>query len=82
MVGLAVAAVGAIAVAATVKCISGVLDKKRLANLARQEGMKQALIDTIERCNNKVTLKDLNSNRTVTYQGQGIARDVREGIVI
>ena len=82
LIGLAAAALGAVAVAVTVKCIKGVLDKNRLKNLAMQDGINQALVDSIERCSNKVTLKDLNSNKKVTYQGDSISRDVKAGIII
>lgn len=82
LIGLAAAALGAVAVAVTVKCIKGVLDKKKLENLAMQDGINRALVESIERCNNKVTLKDLNSDRKITYQGDAISNDVRVGMVI
>lgn len=82
LIGLAVATVGAVAVAVTVKCIKGVLDRNRLKNLAMQDGINKALVDSIERCDNKVTLKDLNSNRKITYQGDSISSDVKVGVII
>lgn len=82
LIGLAAAALGAVAVAVTVKCIKGVLDRKKLENLAMQDGINNALVESIERCNNKVTLKDLNSDKKVTYQGDAISNDVRVGMVI
>lgn len=82
LLGLAAAAVGAVAVAVTVKYVRAKLDLNRLSNLAQSEGIHDALIETVERCENKVTLKDLNSNKRVTYQGDSIAREVKEGIVI
>lgn len=82
LIGLAVAAVGAVAVAVTVKRIKGVLDRNRLKNLAMQDGINKALVDSIERCDNKVTLKDLNLNRKITYQGDSISSDVKVGVII
>lgn len=82
LAGIVVAAVGALAVAVTVKTVKSILDRNRLANLAHSDGMRSALVETIQHCDNKVTLKDLNSNKRVTYQGEGIGRDVREGIII
>ena len=54
----------------------------RLKNLAVQDGINNALVDSIERCDNKVTLKDLNSNRKITYQGDSISSDVKVGVII
>lgn len=83
LVGLAVATVGAVAVAITVKCISGVINKKKLKNLALQDGLEDAIVDSIERSKNRVTLKELYSKRKVSYQSdRGIASDVREGMYI
>ena len=82
LVGIAAAAVGALAVAVTVKTVKSIFNRNSLANLAHSDGMKSALVETIEKCDNKVTLKDLNSSKRVTYQGKGIGRDVRKGIII
>ena len=83
LIGIAAAAIGAIAVAVTVKCVRGILDRRKLANLARQDGLRNAIVDTIERCNNKVTLKDLDSKTKVSYQSSaGIGRDVEVGMYV
>ncbi len=82
LAGLVVAAVSAVAVAVTVKYIKGKIDKAKLANLARQEGIKEAIVQSIEKCENKVTLKDLNSDKTICCKGDGIAREIKVGIIV
>ena len=83
LLGIAAVAVGAIATVATVKYINGVLTRRKLANLANQDGIRRAIVDTVNRCSNRVSLSDLDSNRKVSYQSNdGIADDIDEGMYL
>jgi hypothetical protein len=83
LIGIAATAIGAVAVAITVKHINGVIDKKRLKNLAMEDNLKNAIVEEIDYCNNIVNVKSLLSNKEVAYQSNsGIESDVIEGMQI
>lgn len=79
---LAIAAVSSLAVVSTIICIKGIIDRRNLRNLCNQNGIQEAIVTMIDKCQNRVTLKDLQSNKSVTYEGDGISDDIQQGTVI
>ncbi len=73
------AAVGAAAVAAVVviaKVVKGVIDKRKLMQIASQEQIGEIVIKNIDRCSNRVKFTDRFGNKEVDVQGDSIDSDL------
>lgn len=81
LLGLAAVVVTGVAAAVVIHKIRGVITRQSLAAEARRNGMNSAIVDAINHCNNTVKLTDL-TGKEETFEGDGIASDVRVGITV
>ena len=82
LLGLATIAVGALAVSLIVKTVRGIINKRKVENLARSENMRRVIIDSVNRTTNRVKITDLDSKRQMQIDGDDIDYDIYEGEVI
>lgn len=82
LLGLASVAVGALAVAVIVKTVRGIINKRKIKNLAHSAGMKKVIIDSVDTCSNRVKITDLTTDKRMTINGDDIDDDICEGDVI
>ena len=82
LLGIAAAAVAGIAAAVIIHKIHGAITKQKLTTEAAKAGLNKSLIESVNRCSNKVTLKDLYSDEEHVFEGDSIAREIVQGDVI
>ena len=82
LMGLATIAIGALAVSVIVKTVRGLINKRKIQNLVHSEGMRRVIIDSVDRCSNRVKITDLGTDKKMTIEGDGIDNDIYEGDVI
>lgn len=73
---------GAIAVGVTAYVVKGIIDKRRLQQAMRDNEIRDALIDTVDRYAHKVKLKDLKNGKYLEVQGDDISSEIHEGLRI
>ena len=73
----AVATVGAIVV-----YIVGTITQSKLKEKLQEKGIKNAVIEKIDRCSNIVNLKELDSDQTIEVHGDDVSYDLDEGNLI
>ena len=71
--------IGALIAGAAVVIIKGIIDERKLKEKMRERNIKRALIEQVDRTNNKVKLKDLDSSEYTEFEGEGISSDIRAG---
>ena len=73
----------AAAVVATVVAIeiyiSGTITRSKLKDKMRDNGIKDAMIEKIDNCENVVTLKDMDSDKTLEIHGDDVDYELDEG---
>lgn len=69
---------GLVCTAAVVVVISGMITKNRIREEMEKQNINKAVVETINTCSNKVTLKDLESGKCLEIQGDDVAYDLRE----
>lgn len=74
---LAAAAVAT--VAAIVIYISGTITRSKLKEKLRDNDIKDAMIEKIDNCENVVTLKDMDSDKTLEIHGDDVDYELDEG---
>ena len=77
---LAVAAIGA--VVAIVVYVSGTITRSKLKDKLRENGIEDAMIEAIDRCDNVVSVKDLDSDKTLEIHGDNVSYELDEGGLI
>ena len=80
--GIAGALLGAAVIAGTVCVIHDKITTRLLAQKANENGFRNAVVDMVNRCNNKVSIKELYGNKKQTFEGTSISRDVVEGTIL
>lgn len=70
---------GTLIAGAAIVIISGIIDERKLREKMRERNIKRALIEQVDRTNNKVKLKDLDSSEYTEFEGEGISSDIRQG---
>ena len=71
--------IGALIAGVAVVVIKGIIDERKLRDEMRQRKIKRALVSNIDRTSNKVTLKDLDKEAEIEFQGDEISSDIRKG---
>lgn len=71
--------IGALIAGVAAVVIKGIIDERKLREEMRQRNIKRALVSNIDRSNNKVKLKDLDSDEYTEFEGEGISSDLHEG---
>ncbi|MBR0279847.1 MAG: hypothetical protein IJQ75_07720 [Synergistaceae bacterium] len=71
--------IGALIARVAVVVIKGIIDERKLRDEMRQRNIKRALVSNIDRTSNKVTLKDLDKEAEIEFQGDEISSDIRKG---
>ena len=66
-------------VAAIVVYVTGTITRAKLKEKLRENGIEEAMIETIERCNNVVSVKDWDSDKTLEIHGDDVDYDLDEG---
>lgn len=74
---LAAAAVATVAV--IVIYISGTITRSKLKEKLRDNDIKDAMIEKIDNCENVVTLKDMDSDKTLEIHGDDVDYELDEG---
>lgn len=74
---LAAAAVAT--VAAIVIYISGTITRSKLKEKLRDNDIKDAMIEKIDNCENVVTLKDMDSDKTLEIHGDDVDYELDKG---
>ena len=72
------AAIAAAVVSAIVIYVSGKITQSKIQDALREKGVKSALIQKIDNCNNVVSLKDLESDQEYELHGDSIDDYLRE----
>lgn len=73
------AAAAVVTVAAVVVYVAGTITKPELKDKLRENGIENAVIKAIDRCDNVVSVKDLDSDRTLEIHGDDVSYDLNEG---
>lgn len=76
------ALLGAAAITAIIIVVSGIIDKQKIQDKMREQGVSDALVEKINNCENVVRLKDLDSDQTYEIQGDDVSYSLYEGQVI
>lgn len=83
MLGLALrvllAAAAVTAVAAVVVYVAGTITRSKLKEKLRENGIDDALIKAIDRCDNVVTIKDMDSDKALEIHGDDVSYELIEG---
>lgn len=69
---------GLLATAVVVVVINGVITKSRIKEEMVKQDMNRAVIEKIDTCQNKVSLKDLESGKVLEIQGDDVAYELDE----
>lgn len=70
---------GVIAIGAIVVGVTVMITKAILKDKMKEENLESAVIETVNRCDNVVKLKDLDSDKVIEVHGQGIDSDIYQG---
>lgn len=70
--------IAAAAVTAIVVTITGVINKQRISEAMRSNGIKNALINEIDNCENVVKLEDMDSDKTIEIHGDSVSSSLDE----
>lgn len=73
------AAAAAAAVATIVIYVSGTITRPKMKEKLRDNDIKDAVIRAIDRCNNVVTLEDMDSDKTLEIHGDDVDYGLDEG---
>ena len=65
--------------AAIVIYISGTITRSKLKEKLRENDIKDAMIEKIDNCENVVTLKDMDSDKTLEIHGDDVDYELDEG---
>ena len=77
---VAKAAVALIAGAVIAYKVKGVIDKKKLQDALKENGMEEAIIDTVNRKGRVVILKGIKSSKKINVEGgERISDELQEG---
>lgn len=76
------AAIGAVAVGVTAYVINRVITRDEIRKFMAQEKISKAILNKVDRCENKLTLQDLMNKTEHSMEGTGISADLREGETI
>lgn len=83
MLGFALRVLLAAAAVATVTAIviyiSGTITRSKLKEKLRENDIKDAMIEKIDNCENVVTLKDMDSDKTLEIHGDDVDYELDEG---
>lgn len=71
--------IGALIAGVAVVVIKGIIDERKLRDEMRQRNIKRALVSKIDRTNNTVKLKDLDSEEYTEFKGDEISSNICEG---
>lgn len=69
---------GLLATAVVVVVINGIITKSRIKEEMVKQDMNRAVIEKIDTCQNKVSLKDLESGKVLEIQGDDVAYELDE----
>lgn len=73
---------GAVAAAVTGAVVYGIITKKKIREQMEWYGIKRAIIRSIDKCSNVVTLKDLENDNIIEVQGDGISSEITRNDII
>ena len=62
--------------------IYGLITKQKIREQLAQRGIRAALVNAIDTCDNLVTLTDLNNKCSIEVRGNGISNDIYENDII
>lgn len=83
LLGAFVAVAATALVAAIVIRIRGIITRESCGKVLTENGISKAVIDSIDRCENKVSLNDLlNNSRPIEITGDGIDYSLHTGDIV
>ena len=62
--------------------VKGIIDKRKLQQAMRDNEIRDALIDTVDRYAHKVKLKDLKNGKYLEVTGDEVSSEIYEGLRI
>ena len=62
--------------------IYGLITKQKIREQLAQRGIRAALVNAIDTCDNLVTLTDLDNKCSIEVRGNGISNDIYENDII
>ena len=62
--------------------IYGLITKQKIREQLAQRGIRAALVNAIDSCDNLVTLTDLDNKCSIEVRGNGISNDIYENDII
>lgn len=83
MLGWIIAGIlGAAAVGAIIVYVTGTINRNKIKEKMREQGVKNAIIDSINNCDNVVSLRDIENDTQYEIHGDDIDYNIDEGDVI
>lgn len=83
MLGWIIAGIlGAAAVGAIIVYVTGTINRNKIKEKMREQGVKNAIIDSINNCDNVVSLCDIENDTQYEIHGDDIDYNIDEGDVI
>ena len=79
---LLIATAAVATVAAIVIYVSGTINKSKIKQELAKKGIEQALLDSIDGCDNVVKLTDLENDNTIEIHGDDVSSSLYEGMTI
>lgn len=74
--------IGALLVGAAVCYVVGAITKENTKEQMAANGIRNAFVKKIDTCKNQITLEDMNSDRTITIEGDSISSEIYRGQAI
>lgn len=68
-----------LAAATVVVYVAGTITRSKIEDKLKENGIKDAMIDTINSCDNVISVKDLDSDKTLEIHGDDISYELNEG---
>lgn len=62
--------------------VYGVITKQKIKEQLAQRGIRWALVNAIDTCDNIVSLTDLDSKRSIEIRGNGVSNEINENDII
>ncbi len=80
MIGWIIA--GLLAASVLVIVISGIIDRQKIKEALKGEGFKEAIVESVDKTENRINVKDFLSGKKCQIEGDGISDEIRQGIRI
>ncbi len=80
MIGWIIA--GLLAASVLVIVVSGIIDKQKTKEALKGEGFKDAIVKSVDKTKNVITVEELLSGKKCQIEGDGISDEIQQGMRI